>query len=392
MDIEEDTRNSEYEGRLMIIYDRIHPFYRYTRHEGTYGIEIETEVLQEEMYPTDFLRMTVNRATGKKFYKLSTLHRWEGHVDNSLRNFGVEYVLKKPLSYENCLSALDDFSIKTSGVPFIQDAPSTSVHVHWNVLNETFLTMANFLALYSLYENLLIAYCGPLRRSNLFALPIRVSEKVIDTASAILSCLGSGEPVFNYKTNLTENSHKYGALNLASFASIGSLEIRSMRGTTDVNVIKQWLSIIDSMVKFARSSSVTPSTILELQRLDPLELFTTTFGVNTGVLRETAGDDFDFLIEKNLWYIKQIEESVPDWTKFNSCLDQAFEAYLKLTDKMSVKTKNLPHPSVLGQEISPFQTVTQVWGTNTVAPAMIPTEFDNEDNDESELDFSTDVE
>lgn len=50
-----------------------------TRHDGQYGIEIETETLDS--------------------YDVPKFKFWKVDRDNSLRNFGVEYILKAPVSY-----------------------------------------------------------------------------------------------------------------------------------------------------------------------------------------------------------------------------------------------------------------------------------------------------
>ena len=52
--------------------------YGLRRHDGDFGIEIETESEDQYKYPKS------------RF--------WDFHPDNSLRHFGVEYVLKAPMS------------------------------------------------------------------------------------------------------------------------------------------------------------------------------------------------------------------------------------------------------------------------------------------------------
>lgn len=339
----------------MKIYEKVYPWYRNAKPQlGTYGIEIETETKDEDIYPKNFIKHEIDLATHKKYMSFPSLKDWTGHYDNSLRNYGVEFVLSQPLIYEEAVAALDDFGKATKGIKFIEDAPSTSVHIHWNVFNESFLTMANFFALYALYENLLTAYCGPTRRSNLFALPIRVAERIADNISDLLKGLSNGNPAaMNYR----DNDAKYGALNLSAIARLGSLELRSMRGLTKADDMKEWLGIVNHLIEYARSTGLTPTAVVNMYRDDAPELFTSTFGPYADVLRKAAGDDFDLLIDKNAWYLKQIAESVVDWSKFDKCMDKVFEDYEKQNGKLkTARVKKIP---TFGDDVISPQ---EIWG------------------------------
>lgn len=326
--------------------DRLQPWFPKIKPQtGEYGIEIETETVSDISYPDDFLR-SASEPTGHKYMKTPHLKQWVGHYDNSLRNFGVEFVFKEALTYKQSLAALDDFAVKTKGIKFIENAPSTSVHVHWNVFNETFLTLANFLTVYSMYETLMISYCGPLRRSNLFALPMRVAEHTVTMIVKMLKGFGNGSL---QGCAVSDHSAKYAALNISTISRLGSLEIRSMRGTTNVDEIKSWLGMINRMVEFSRQESLTPSKILDMYRDDSTELFTMVFGQYTDDLRESAKTDpdhgFDYLIEKNLWYAKEISESIVDWSVFNKCMDETYNKWIEqqklLEEKVAKKKASL---------------------------------------------------
>ncbi len=342
----------------MTIFEKCRPWFSYLQPTvGEFGLEIETETLSSGDYPKGFIKDGPPGPQGQATLTLPTMKNWSGHYDNSLRNFGLEFVLKEPLKFEQVNKALDEFEEKTRGVKFIQNAPSTSVHIHWNVMAEEFLTMANFCSLYTLYENLLIAFAGPTRRSNLFALPMRVAEKVVGAQVKMFEALSKGKAqlVFN------DGTYKYASLNLSSISRIGSLEIRCMRGTTDVAEIKEWLSIINHIVLCARSPGLTPDIILNMQRDDPNELLTMTFGNHTTSLRHAAEGDLEMLIEKNLWYLKEIEEAVPDWSKFNSCMDKSYDEYMNATKGLKSSPKKSKYITIGG-------TILPDW-TNNLQPA-----------------------
>lgn len=272
----------------MAILDFVKNIRNYKRYDGEIGLEIETET--------------------KEPYIIPGFAYWNVHEDGSLRDFGREYVLRSPLKYEKELpSALDEFATKTKDIKFIKDSPTTSVHVHLNMLNESFRTMGNFLTLYTLFENLLIRYSGEDRRSNLFCLPICDAE---DTYKNIVHMFNLIEQK-NYKgLFFQENQVKYAALNLGAFNNYGSLEIRSFRGETDPKVIKTWIDILYSMLAYARND-ITPREIMLKWREREGFFLDDVFGKYASAIHRR---DEISLIKENIWYAASIAYSVKgDW-------------------------------------------------------------------------------
>lgn len=244
-------------------------------YEGQYGIEIETET--------------------KKPYPVPLMAFWDVKDDNSLRDYGKEYVLKAPVNYGVQLDeALNEFYDKTKKINFIPDSISTSVHVHWNILPETWQTFGNFLTIYTLTENLLIEYSGEFRRNNLFCLPIRSVPILVDYIVNIFS--GARERNYN-ACSIPQEMVKYAALNLSTISKFGSLEMRSMRGVTDVKIIKEWISIINSIVNFSRQD-LTPPKILDIYKELGDEMIADIFGKYYDVL---SHKDSKELLRKNLF-------------------------------------------------------------------------------------------
>lgn len=239
---------------------------------GTFGIEIETEVESAASYPEDFLNPKECSDTGQfipelnkyvKYYNLWN-KSWRGVLDGSLRNFGVEYIVKKPLSYKGALSAIDEFAENTKGIPFIENAPGTSVHVHINMQDEEILTIFTYITVWTLFENLLIEFCGENRRTNLFALPTRVCEGNLSIYTQIVDNYLNRTKAFY----LSEHHAKYSALNVAPLNKLGSIEIRSMRGTTDPDILKKWVTILNDILIYSRGKK--PSEVLrEYRSLGP---------------------------------------------------------------------------------------------------------------------------
>lgn len=258
----------------------------FNNYDGEFGIEIETETKTPYDYPNFFF--------------------WAIHQDGSLRNFGVEYVLKQPIKYELLPEALEEFKDKTSKIKFIKDSFSTSVHVHVNMLNESAVTLGNFITTYTLFENLLIRYSGPNRLSNLFCLPMIDAEETYQYAVQMMK----GMEQKNYRSLIVnENVSKYAALNLSALGKYGSLEIRSFRGETDVPTIKTWVDIIYCILKYARKME-NPKAILEEYRNRGVKLKDDVFKDFSSHLDHK---DQEKLIESNVFFAASIAYAVRDW-------------------------------------------------------------------------------
>lgn len=276
----------------MNIYDVMRNYKNYIRHDGEVGVEIETET--------------------KRPYDPPIMKFWHHHTDGSLRNFGIEYVLRSPVKVNSELpEALEEFKQSTSKIKFIPDSHSTSVHVHMNMLNEKFSTLAKFLITYTLVENILIRYSGPDRLSNLFCLPICDAE---ETYKNIIFMLQGAMNKEYKRMFFSENSVKYGALNLAPFGTLGSIEVRTFRGETDVELIHDWVKILHSILEYSRDSSRTPYTILDDCRKKEAKILDDIFQNNR---KKISYDDEFQLIDKNLFYAAAITYSQKDWTKID---------------------------------------------------------------------------
>lgn len=281
----------------MIIYDVLRQYHRFTKYDGAVGVEIETESLAPYQHPE------------MKF--------WTSVADGSLRHYGVEYVLAQPLNPGKDLdAALEEFRTKTAKFNLIQDSVSTSVHVHINLLNETFLTLANFLTVYALMENLLIRFSGPDRLSNLFCLPMCDAEDTVDNIISLFYTLDD-KSGFRGVGILNQDRMKYSALNLASLATRGSLESRCMRGVTDTDMIRDWVNALYNMLQYAKRD------------ITPLDILAQWKATGTEMLEDVFGDKhrlFDFpdkyeLMKKNLWAAGKIGTFIcmtetKDWRKF----------------------------------------------------------------------------
>lgn len=265
---------------------------QFKKYTGRYGLEIETEASNS--------------------YTIPKMKYWNDVSDGSLRNFGVEYVLKQPLSLDGEMdSALKEFDDVVPKNLLIKDSISTSVHVHINFLEETFLTMSNFLVTYTLLENLLCEFSGADRKSNLFCLSMNDAQQTAINVCNMLRSIKTRQ----YKGIIFHpNLVKYAALNLGSLGQLGTLEIRTFRGETDTKVIREWVAILDKIVTFSKNKDLTPIKIVELFRNTkakfPHEILGNTLGNKVSVKNTVE------MIEKNLWFAARMASTTRKWEDF----------------------------------------------------------------------------
>lgn len=278
---------------------------------GRYGIEIETEAKGLSSYPKDFLVSALDPVTAHSYWETPSIPMWKAVKDGSLRNFGVEFIFKGVYTYEETKKALDEFMIGTSKVKFLDGEVGTSVHVHCNVQNENLVFLGNFLTNLILFENLLVEFSGETRRANLFALPTKSAEGNLHNIVRMFKELEKG----NLRAiNHDENNVKYAAINICNLSTLGSIEIRCFRGTTNTNAIYQWVSLLNKIYEASKIPGLTPVGIMEDMRRRPHEYFSEVFG-NLKSLLQTR--DFERLllspkVSGNLFYASQLSKAC-DW-------------------------------------------------------------------------------
>jgi len=285
--------------QVSTIYDIMRSTGKYggDRLRGEVGVEIETET--------------------EKAYDYPKMKFWNTTKDNSLRDFGVEYILKQPMDIPDFEKALSEFDLAEKKYKFRKGSISTSVHVHLNFLNDTYLTMANFVTAYALVENLLIRYSGPDRLSNLFCLPMCDAEGVKDHIVTLLSYVNRN---MFAKVSVPAEKCKYGGLNPSPLSTLGTLEVRTFRGETDTKIILRWIEILMKLKTFARRTNLTPVDIMHMWKDHRAGILDLIFHEYAAELRwkdpKTKKDVTDDLIRQNLKFAADFACVSKDWTKF----------------------------------------------------------------------------
>lgn len=279
----------------MTVRDLFAGIRNFKNYDGEFGVEIETET--------------------KSPYEVPGFFFWTTHQDGSLRDYGIEYVLKQPVKYEIVQEALKEFSEKTGKIKFIRDSFSTSVHVHINMLNESAITLGNFITTYFLFENLLIRYSGPNRLSNLFCLPVCDAEETCNIAVNMMR----GLPTKSHQSLVvSENNAKYAALNLSALGKYGSLEIRTFRGETDVKIVQEWIDILNKLLVYSRNQK-DPKDIMEQYRLGGIALKDKVFEELSPKLDHPEQEQ---LVSNNAYYAASVAYAVKNWHDIEKPLEK----------------------------------------------------------------------
>lgn len=168
---------------------------------------------------------------------------WKVETDNSLRGEAKEYILKRPFDPKSVSKAID-ILVKATANSELHFSHRTSVHVHINVCSLTRNQLINFLFISYFFDKTLSRFGGREIKGNRFALRISDAEGQLQLFSK-LACKKESWFVPDIQ------SGKYAAINLAPVGKYGSVEFRSMRGTLDPVVLKNWVSMIVALYNFS---------------------------------------------------------------------------------------------------------------------------------------------
>jgi hypothetical protein len=165
---------------------------------------------------------------------------WTYHHDGSLRGAdNAEYVLANPVKFSAVAGHLDDLKATLDKFGTVLDESNrTSVHVHLNFQNFHLNRLAAFCSLYFAMEEILTAWCGEHRVGNLFCLRAKDAPAIVTKIRRFIEDDGNRP--------LADGLH-YSGLNVHALAKYGSVEVRTLRGCQDFNVIKDWVRILQRL-------------------------------------------------------------------------------------------------------------------------------------------------
>jgi hypothetical protein len=179
---------------------------------------------------------------------------WNVVGDGSLRNDGVELVLKYPLKGRRLENALKRVQYYIENVnPNCKASIRTSVHVHLDVRDISRKQLANFLCLYTVLEDILFDIGGKDRKYNNNTTP---SSTIADFGRFTAS-LFREQDRSDFRS-LARDNDKYCSCNVRSIIADsfdglrGSVEIRMHEGTKDVSRIIDWINLLCGILEASK--------------------------------------------------------------------------------------------------------------------------------------------
>lgn len=264
--------------------------------KGEVGIEIEVE--------------------GKNLPSVTQEHApapWVYKADHSLRgDENGEYVLKAPIKFSDVpgtLSKLWDHFEKCKTK--FDDSNRTSVHIHLNCQDFHLNRLTAFCALHFILEEVLTEWCGEHRVGNLFCLRAKDAEAIITWLKKFIQ--NDGE------YTLPEGLH-YAGLNAQALQKFGSIEIRTLRGVSDPNVIQDWVRIYERLYKLSAEFK-NPEEICDwFSANGPTAFFERILGDVSSVVKAGAGMTGEEIADSMYSGIRRAQDICfcRDWSTFRT--------------------------------------------------------------------------
>ena len=187
---------------------------------------------------------------------------WKSENDPSLRGESFEYVLRKPIPFNETKMALALMEEAwKSNEAVIKDSPNAGVHVHINCGDLTVTQLFNFLSLYLVVEDILVNTCGQHRIGNLFCLRACDAEYLVDM-------LGVAIKEQNLSVLHTDDL-RYASVNVKALGDYGSLEFRAWRSDGDLGAIEWWCGLLQHLKGLAREIDNPTAVVYSVSDLRP---------------------------------------------------------------------------------------------------------------------------
>ncbi len=210
----------------------------------------------------------------------SPKNMWFQKGDGSLRGESCEWVLARPLepikAYEWLDRLWDMQDILT--VARFQPSRRCGVHIHVNCQELTQKQVYNFIAMYLLWENILIQWAGHEREGNFFCL------RGMD-ARYLTARLAHHRQTDQWR-DLQDDLVRYAALNVGALFRFGSLEFRALPTPSNTNrTIKDWANMMIQLKRASLAVSTPRDIITKFSQLGATEYMVRVFGTNTPLLK-----------------------------------------------------------------------------------------------------------
>jgi hypothetical protein len=166
--------------------------------------------------------------------------QWDYTHDGSLRGEdNAEYILAGPTMFDEVPEAIDDlWQMFEDFGSVLDDSNRTSIHVHLNVQDWHLDRLCSFVAMYLIVEDVFTHWCGDHRVGNLFCLRAKDAPGIVSRLSQL----------FQHENGFAINGGMhYSGLNAHALKKLGSIEVRTMRGVKDPELIKTWVGVLERL-------------------------------------------------------------------------------------------------------------------------------------------------
>lgn len=182
--------------------------------------------------------------------------RWNTTTDGSLRYNGREYV-SSPVSGADLGLALNELERHVRGTPPVV-SHRCSTHCHLDFSDSTVEHVMSFFTGFALFESILYTVSGKDRYSNMYSPGLTSCYSQIKDMRRLGSYVSRG--LAAHVSGCIAGWQKYSCLNLSRMPDYGTVEVRSHRGTDDVNDIRLWVRLLQDLWNWTKDR--TPQEIV----------------------------------------------------------------------------------------------------------------------------------
>lgn len=162
---------------------------------------------------------------------------WNIIRDNSLRNNGAEFVLRNPKQGQSLLNAISELTTHLQDHSY-SISHRCSVHCHIDFRGDTVETVRKFFKLYMLLEPSLYTISSKDRYMNIYC-------PGLSHATHQLMWAGCRLYSEDGLVLLAQRWSKYTGINLHSLTSLGTIEIRTHKGTASEEDLVKWVRVLN---------------------------------------------------------------------------------------------------------------------------------------------------
>lgn len=186
---------------------------------------------------------------------------WSYTPDGSLRNNGLEYVLRVPdRSRERLVTHITNLLAVANDMNYAATV-RTGIHVHVNAQEWTSEQLRSILIAYCLAEPALYAYCGEYRDQNPYCIPCYASSR--DIVATFEALNAADKQALIQAQQILNHVNKYSGLYTGPLVRHGSIEFRQLLTTLDVERAIEWVDIIQAVCAYGLQRDLARALLTE---------------------------------------------------------------------------------------------------------------------------------